>query len=109
MSVFVYGPVTSETLPKMGMQAGLISATATAAKGHGSKDTLASLVMKAKSAPERYATIAASKLSSVPGWQTTYPKPSEEKSVRRTTSRLWLKRMRQGSESIASLMSSIEH
>ena len=37
---FVYGPVTSKTLPKMGMQVGLISATATAAKGHGSKDTL---------------------------------------------------------------------
>ena len=37
---FVYGPVASETFPKMGMQASLIAATATAAKGHGSKDTL---------------------------------------------------------------------
>jgi hypothetical protein len=34
-----------------------------------------SFIMKLKSEPEQYAAIAASKASSVPGWQTTKPKP----------------------------------
>jgi len=77
-------------------------------KATGCKTSFVSLFINAKPEPDRYAIIAASELSSIPGWQTTKPKPRDKKSVRRTTRQFWLKRIKQGSERIASFMSSIE-